>query len=246
MNINFLTGLIFIFLSLPASQAHAENLWDKAKDLLKTVEVEKKTTDPSLNEISKAFKEALQIGSNNVVSQLGAVNGFNTDPAIHIPLPKKLKSVKKVLAKIGVKKEVKDLELKLNRAAEVATPKAKKLFIDSIKKMTFDDVKKIYNGPDDSATQYFKMKMSLSLKKEMQPIIDSSLSEVGAIKAYDNMMGKYKKLPFVPDVKADLTKHVIKGGINGIFYYLAKEEKAIRKDPVKQTTDLLKRVFGGS
>jgi hypothetical protein len=49
----------------------------------------------------------------------------------------------------------------------------------------------------------------------------------------------------VPDVKADLTKHVIQKGINGIFYYLAKEEAAIRKDPVKQTTDLLKKVFGG-
>jgi len=246
MNIKFLTGLIYVFLSLPASQAHAENWWDKAKDLLKTVEVEKKTTDPSLNEISKAFKEALQIGSNNVVSQLGAVNGFNADPAIHIPLPKKLKSVKKVLSKIGVRKEVVDLELKLNRAAEAATPKAKKLFVQSITDMTFNDVKTIYDGPEDSATQYFRKKMSPSLEKEMHGIVETSLSEVGAIKAYDKMMGKYKKLPFAPNVKADLTKHVIKKGISGIFYYLAKEETAIRKDPVKQTTDLLKKVFGGT
>ena len=110
--------------------------------------------------------------------------------------------------------------------------------------MTFDDVKRIYEGPEDSATQYFKEKMSPPLSKKMRSIIESSLSEVGAIKAYDKVMGKYKKLPFVPDVKADLTKHVVKKGMSGIFHYLAKEESAIRKDPVKQTTDLLKKVFG--
>jgi len=237
-------GLMAVFLSLTVSQVNAENWWDKGKDLLKSLEDKKQTNTPSLNEINKAFKQALRIGSKNVVNKLSAVDGFNADPAIHIPLPKKLKSVKKILAKFGMRKEVKDLELKLNRAAEAATPKAKELFLQSITAMTFDDVKNIYEGPGDSATQYFKKKMSPSLSKEMRSIIESSLSEVGAIKAYDKVMGKYKKLPFVPDVKADLTKHVIKRGMNGIFYYLAKEEAAIRKDPAKQTTDLLKKVFG--
>ncbi|MDH3393507.1 MAG: DUF4197 domain-containing protein [Desulfobulbaceae bacterium] len=32
--------------------------------------------------------------------------------------------------------------------------------------------------------------------------------------------------------------------MDGIFYYVAKEEAAIRENPVRQTTDLLKRVFG--
>ncbi len=249
-NYKFLSALTFIILSLAVNQVNAENWWDKGKDFLKSLEDNKQSTgssiNPSISEINKAFKEALRIGSENVVSQLSAIDGFNKDPAIHIPLPKNLKSVKKVLEKFGMRKEAKDLELKLNRAAEAATPKAKELFLQSITAMTFDDVKSIYEGPEDSATQYFKEKMSPPLSKEMRSIIESSLSEVGAIKAYDKVMGKYKKLPFVPDVKADLTKHVVKRGMNGIFYYLAKEEAAIRKDPVKQTTDILKKVFGDS
>jgi len=32
--------------------------------------------------------------------------------------------------------------------------------------------------------------------------------------------------------------------MDGIFYYIAKEEAAIRQNPVKRTTELLKRVFG--
>lgn len=67
---------------------------------------------------------------------------------------------------------------------------------------------------------------------------------VGAIQACDNVIDKYQTLPFVPDIKANLTDHVVRKGMDGIFYYIAKEEAAIRKNPVKQTTDLLKKVFG--
>ncbi len=77
-------GLIAIFLSLTVSQVNAENWWDKGKEFLKTLEDKKQSTDsginPSIDEINKAFKEALRIGSENVVNQLGAVDGFNADP----------------------------------------------------------------------------------------------------------------------------------------------------------------------
>jgi len=31
--------------------------------------------------------------------------------------------------------------------------------------------------------------------------------------------------------------------MDGIFYYLAQEEAAIRQNPLKRTTDILRRVF---
>jgi len=76
-----------------------------------------------------------------------------------------------------------------------------------------------------------------------KPIIDNSLDEVGAIQLYDKMLKKYRSKPFLPNLKADLSQHVIDEGMSGMFYYLAKEEAAIRKDPLKQTTGLLKKVF---
>jgi len=57
------------------------------------------------------------------------------------------------------------------------------------------------------------------------------------------LMKQYKNIPFVPDVKADLTDHVVEKGMDGIFYYMAKEEAAIRQDPIARTTDILKKVF---
>lgn len=198
----------------------------------------------SLTQITDAFKEALSIASQGVVKQVGSTDGFNNDAAIHIPLPGALQKVKSMLAKVGLSSMADDLELKLNRAAEASAPKAKELFLSAIKEMTFEDVKTIYEGPKDSATQYFKGKMSEPLAEEMRPIVQSTLAEVGAVNAYDQVMGQYKDIPFVPDVKADLTQHVLDKGLAGIFYYMAREEAAIRENPVKQTTDLLKSVFG--
>ncbi len=198
----------------------------------------------SNQEISAAFKEALNIGTGNVVGQLSANNGFNLDPKIHIPLPQSLATVQNVLGKAGLSFMLDDLETRLNRAAEIATPHAKELFMNAISEMSFDDVMAIYKGPQDSATTYFRNKMSNPLAGKINPFVNDAIAQAGVISAYDNVMDKYKNIPFMPDVKSDLTSYVVDQGIDGIFFYLAEQEKAIRQDPVKQTTALLKRVFG--
>lgn len=238
-------GMFFVTFSVEYGAAEAGFNWlDKGKELLKSYGGGSERSGITVEEIGAGLKEALRVGSENVVSRLGRVDGFNKDSAVHIPLPKQLETVRSVLDKVGMSGRLDDLELKLNRAAEVATPKAKRLFLQAITEMTFDDVKRIYNGPKDAATQYFRSKMSPFLAKEMQPVVNDTLSEVGAVQAYDNVMKKYRSVPFVPDVKADLTNYVIEKGMDGIFYYMAKEEASIRTNPAKRTTELLKRVFG--
>ena len=198
----------------------------------------------TLGDIASAFKEALQIGSENVTVQLGREEGFNKDQGIRIPLPKDMERVGSAMRKVGLGSLVDDFEVKLNRAAERAAPLAKEVLWNAIKDMTFRDVKQIYDGPDDAATRYFEAKTSAALKLKIQPIIDDSLSKVGAIRSYDRVMSKYSAIPFVPDVKADISGHVVDGTLSGVFHYLAKGEAAIRKNPAKRTTELLKKVFG--
>jgi len=247
MNDNQKPGLIrttFILLvCISVSVAAETKWWQTGENLLKSMRGTKTAGELSLNDIGAGLKEALRVGTDNVVKQLGKTDGYNKDPAVHIPLPESLIKVKSTLDKFGMSSMLNDLELKLNRSAEAATPKAKQIFWDTISQMTIDDVKAIYNGPDDAATRYLQSKMTSPLKQEMQPVISDSMAEVGAIRSYDNVMAKYKAFPFVPDVKADLTNHVLDAALNGIFHYLAIEEAAIRNEPVKRTTEILKKVF---
>lgn len=197
----------------------------------------------SNQDVIAGLKEALSVGTEKVVSQLGTPGGFHNDPAIHIPLPPSLQTVRSTLDKVGMGSMMDDLDSRLNKAAEAAMPKTKQLFINAITAMTLEDAKGILSGPENAATQYFQKKMTPELKEEMRPVIDSSLAEVGAIQSYDNIMEKYKSIPFVPDVKAELSDYVVGKASDGLFHYLALEEASIRKDPAKRTTDLLKKVF---
>jgi len=244
-NIKTYFALLFliIFSALFITSPLYASWFDKIKDVLNSDSASSGSSSISDNDIAGALKDALTVGSTNVVSQLSAAGGFNSDSNIRIPLPDSLQTIQETMNKFGMGSSLNNLENKLNEAAETATEKAKPLFVNAIKELSWDDVKTILNGPDDAATQYFKSKMSSPLSTEMKPIVDASLNEVGAIKAYNSAIGEYKSLPLVPDVQADLTQHVLNKGIDGIFYYLAIEEKAIREDPTKRTTDLLKKVF---
>ena len=241
------TLCILLSHTFDATPAAAQMDWMKTgKDLLGTVKTtpQGEASDLTNSDMTGGLKEALRVGTETVVSQLGQLDGFNADPAIHIPLPDNLQQVKSALSAVGMSSMMDDLELKLNRAAEEATPPAKKLFWDAITAMTLDDVKGIYNGPDDSATRYFQEKMSAPLSIEMQPIVENALNQVGAVQTYDAVMSQYASLPFVPDVKSDLNKYVVDKGMEGIFHYVAIEEAAIRNDPMKRTTEILQKVFG--
>ncbi|WP_299615258.1 DUF4197 domain-containing protein [Pelagibius sp.] len=247
-------GLALLFLAvsfaaLPQSAAAQGSLFDKAKDLLNG-----DSSDPadglsaaslSEAEIGDGLREALRVGTERVVDKLGQDDGFNADPDVHIPLPDSLQKVQKALQAVGMSSLADDLELRLNRAAEQATPQAKQIFWDAISAMTLDDAKRIYDGPEDAATRYFQDKMTAPLSDAMRPVIDDSLADVGAIAAYETMMGEYGSLPFVPDAKADLTSYALEQALDGLFTYVAREEAAIRSDPAKRTTEILQKVFGG-
>lgn len=237
-----------LLLLTPQGLSAQTNWLQSGKDLLGTVTTQGKVPGQASSltdgQISSGLKDALRVGTQTVVGQLGKLDGFNADPAIHIPLPDNLQRVKSALNAVGMSAMMDDLELKLNRAAEEATPPAKELFVNAIEAMTLDDVKGIYNGPDDAATRYFQGKMSAPLATKMQPIIDRALNQVGAVQAYDAAMGQYASLPFMPDVKADLNSYVVDKGMAGIFHYLAIEEAAIRANPAKRTTEILQTVFG--
>ncbi len=225
---------------------HSESWWEKGKALLgggKQTTAAESIGELSVGDISAGLKDALKVGTGNVVSQLGAAGGFSADDAIRIALPEELQTAKKWLDKVGMADELIDLEKKMNEAAEIATPKAKALFWDSIASMSIDDARAIYSGENDAATQYFRQKMGGQLADLVRPVISDGLNQAGAVKRFDGIMKEYKSIPFVPDVKADLTEHTVDKSLDGIFYYLAKEEAAIRSNPAERTTELLKKVF---
>jgi hypothetical protein len=200
-------------------------------------------TPLTLSEIDLGLREALQVGSTRVIDRVGVENGYNNDNHIHIPLPRTLAKANNFAKKVGLDPIFKELEERMNRAAEQAAPKAKRIFSKAITELSLNDVKQILEGPDDAATRYFEKKMSSQLIQAMRPIVDDSLNQVGAVRVYNDLALKFQSIPFAPSVDTDLSSYVVDKGIAGLFYYLAEEEAAIRNNPAKRTTAILKRVF---
>ena len=133
----------------------------------------------------------------------------------------------------------------MNRAAEAAAPRAKDLVVGAVRAMTVEDALEIVRGGDDAATQYLRGKTEASLAAQFRPVVDSALAESGAAAAMSDVAARYDLGGFADGARGKLTDHVVAAALDGVFLAVAEEEAAIRSDPVRRTTDVLKRVFGG-
>lgn len=195
-------------------------------------------------EASGGLKEALTQGVGKAVASLGAADGFFGNKDVKIPLPSSLKKIEKGMKFMGMGKQSDELILKMNRAAEAAVPEAKTLLVDSIKKMSLADAKAILTGPQDAATQYFKKTTSSQMGEKFLPIVTKATENVKLADSYNKYAEMGSKFGVVKKEDANINQYVTKKALDGVYYMVAQEEAAIRKDPLGQASSLLKKVFG--
>jgi hypothetical protein len=193
--------------------------------------------------IGSGLMEALKVGTENSVKLTGRVDGYFMNQAIRIVMPEKLQTLEKGLRLVGYGPQVDELILSMNRAAEQAAPHAKKIFWDAIGEMTFDDARKILNGDDTSATEYFRIKTTDKLAEAFRPMVDQAMNEVGVTRQYKSLVAQYQAIPFVKSEALDIDQYVVTKALDGLFYVLGEEERKIRRNPGARVTDLLKEVF---
>ncbi|HBF91762.1 MAG TPA: DUF4197 domain-containing protein [Hyphomonas atlantica] len=204
------------------------------------------TGDSSLTqaEIDAGLREALTVGTNLVAAQLGQTNGYFGDPEIRIPLPKTYRDIQSGLSRVGASGPLDDLELRMNRAAEDSVPEAKTLVLGAIRQITIEDAVRILNGGDTAATDFLRAKTESQLRASFTPYVRSSLAEAGAFTSLEQVANSYGVGGVTTTLQNDLTDHAVSLGLDGLFHYVALEEKKIRENPVARTTELLRRVFG--
>ena len=201
-------------------------------------------SDLSNAETSGGLKEALTQGVGKAVSSLGAADGFLGNKEVKIPLPKSLKKIEKAMKMMGMGKQSDELVLKMNRAAEAAVPEAKTLLVDSIKQMSLADAKAILTGPQDAATQYFKKTTSKQMGEKFLPIVQKATENVQLADSYNKYAEMGSKFGVVKKEDANINQYVTNKALDGVYLMIAKEEAAIRKDPMGQASSVLKKVFG--
>ncbi len=193
--------------------------------------------------VDAGLKQALQVATEKSVSLTGRPNGYFGNQAIKILMPEKLQTVESGLRMVGYGPQVDEFVLSMNRAAEQAAPAAKKIFIDAITGMTFDDAKKILSGGNTSATEFFKAKTTDQLTVAFRPVVDKTMAQTGVVQQYQALMGRFDAIPFVRSQTFDIDGYVTGKALDGLFHVIGQQETLIRTNPAARTTELLREVF---
>jgi Protein of unknown function (DUF4197) len=199
-------------------------------------------------EIVSGLKEALEVGTDTSSTRLHAQDGYYGNPKVKIPFPSNVQYVADALMNFHLLGQpvgataVNALILKLNRAAEGAADKAKPIFLSAITNMTVTDGLTILMGNDTAATSYLKGQTYTDLKTAFKPDIETSLNQVGAQAAWNDVTNYYNLISTNP-VNTDLADHTTGKALDGLFVLIAEEELKIRTDVSYRISDLLKKVF---
>lgn len=209
----------------------------------------------SRSQAANGLRTALDQAARLATSRLGRRDGFWGDPQVRIPLPRQVSSIQSTLRRVGLSGAIDDLEVGLNRAAEAAMPAARDIFISAIRDMSVSDAVGIVRGSDTAATEYLRRSSGPRLERALEPHMQGAMRQAGVYRSLDriepyvdqgnSLLGRFGIGGTSSRDLADrLSDHAVDKALDGVFYYVGQEERAIRRDPLGQASSILRRVFG--
>lgn len=200
--------------------------------------------DLSNQDATGGLKAALEKGSAAAVSKLGVKDGFLQNDKVKIPLPGILEQARPLLKMTGRGQQLDDLVVSMNRAAESAVPLAKPLLINAVKSMSIADAKNILAGGETSVTDFFRAKTSAPLAVKFLPMVKGITDRSGLSAQYNATMAQASKFNLVPAEQTTVEGYVTQRALDGLYYMIGEEEKAIRRDPIGSGSKIIGKVFG--
>ena len=178
------------------------------------------------------------------VALLGRPDGFLANPQVRIPLPGFLADAARFLRAMGRGKQVEELEVAMNRAAEAAVPLARELLVNAVRTMSVTDAKKILTGGPTSVTAFFADRTRVPLAARFLPVVTKATDKVGLAEKYNRVAGRAAATGLVKQEDATIEHYVTRKSLDGLYFMIGEEEKKIRQDPVGTGSAILKKVFG--
>ncbi len=241
--------------------------------LMQSLQAMQQAATPTQQEIIAGLKKALELGVNYAVDQLHKTDGYYKNQLVKILLPEDVQKVfdyainNRTVKSLGLdkilQKKIDDVVLAINRSAEAAAIEAKPIFIDAVKQLTITDGLNILKGVDPrhqiagfdstAATHYLELrtrsqlfnlylpKMNAALNKNLGLGFSANDAWNTLIKYYNNYVATVLRKP---KINYTLAEYATNKALDGLFIMIGQEEKKIRQDPYKWSSDLIQKVFG--
>ena len=197
---------------------------------------------------SGGFGTLLNHASDSALDKLGVPGAFYGDTSVRIAAPTMgagragggfgdlLAGVVSAGSKLGL---TNGLIHKINQAAGFAALQAKPVFHTAISHLSLSDAPGIVSK-SDGATHYLQTSSGTGLHHKLRPMIDDALGQVGVFK----LLESNQELAAIVAVGRDrLGASVTEQALNGIFKYIASEERRLRANPIGSAESILKGMF---
>jgi hypothetical protein len=113
-----------------------------------------------------------------------------------------------------------------------------------VKSMTVQDAKGILTGGDTAATEYFRRTTQTRLTERFLPIVKRATDHVGLAQQYNSLAGQATQFGLIEREQATIEQYVTQKALEGLYFMIGEQEKAFRHDPVRASSDIVRKVFG--
>ncbi len=121
---------------------------------------------------------------------------------------------------------------RINDAAGIAAGEAKPIFRDAIDDLSWNDAPGIVSE-GDGGTQYLRRSSNDRLHGKLEPLVDSALEQLGVYSEVDKLASQHSFIAQAGLNREGINRSVTDQGLDGIFSYIGKEERAFRSNPLK-------------
>ena len=195
-------------------------------------------------EAAAGVRAALQRCADAAVGLLGRVDGFWGDPRVRIGLPKGLANAARLFKATGQGRQVDELVLAMNRAAEAAVPQARPLLLRAVKDISVEDATSLVKGGDTAVTTFFAAKTRQPLHDAFLPIVTQATDKFSLASRYNALAGRAAAMGLLKGDDTSVQRHVTARALEGLFLMIGAEERKLRADPLRAGSALLGKVFG--
>ena len=81
-------------------------------------------------------------------------------------------------------------------------------------------------------------------RQRLLPIVKKATDKAGLAQQYNALAGQGAALGMVNEDQASIERYVTQKALDGLYYMIGEQEKALRKDPVGASSAIVRKVFG--
>ncbi|HXF67322.1 MAG TPA: DUF4197 domain-containing protein, partial [Burkholderiales bacterium] len=97
---------------------------------------------------------------------------------------------------------------------------------------------------ETAVTEYFRRHTEKPLTERFLPIVQRATQRVGLAQKYNAIAGQGAQLGLVREDQASIERYVTQKALDGLYFMIGEQEKALRRNPLGASSEIVRKVFG--